>query len=494
MAMLSRLPSIVSRRWFACCVVLCLWSMWSIEHVAAAEGPQFNRDGFLMIDGKPRLILGSYEMPADENKLAELARSGFNLVHVSDAAGLDRLKKHGLYGWICVSTAIGENDQAGRDRLTQTANAVKDHPAMLVWELPDEALWNVWYGHQEWACGGQIGALRQEIEKAAAASPEQKTKWRAALARAEDRMYRGLWKESEEITDRLWQELGKTNPQPDANHSGCVAKSVALAQSLARGCQHLRQVDPKHMIWQNHAPRNSLAGLQRFNEVVDAAGCDIYPAPRGEVAGHSDLADQGLTSVGAYTDRMRAGAPGKAVWMVLQGFGWRDINEGTRNAGQGRRPHWHETRFMAYDALAHGANAILYWGTASIEKDSPLWKDMMKIARELRALEPAIVGEHPEGQPKAIAEESFGSIDPDDGPRLLLRKAGDDWVLIAVNERIQPVAFNVTKLPAALEGKTLYRLYSADECQVKDGQFHDGVADYGVGVYATSRRFEAKAE
>lgn len=474
-----------------CTAMLCCYGVARAE---ASDATRFNADGFLMVDDRPRFILGMYELPKDEAQLAELAANGFNLVHVANAAGLDRLKQHNLYGWITISTAIGEDDQAGRDRIGQTATAVKDHPSMLVWELPDEALWNVWYGRHEAATNGELASLEQAIEAAADASDQQRAGWTALLEQVRRFQGRALWDQRDAAADQLWKELGKANPTPDARYSHCVAKSIELADAMARGCEHLRQVDPKHPIWLNHAPRNSLPALQRFNRMGDAAGCDIYPAPPGTV-GHSDLVNQTLSSVGEYTDRMRAGAPGKSVWMVLQGFGWRDINERVRNhpaPNHGRRPNWHETQFMAYNALTHGANAILYWGTAYVEKDGSLWADLMHVARRIAALEPAIVGQHAQREPVAVADESFGSIDPDDGPRLMLRKTGDDWVLIAVNERNQPVAFSMKDLPEELEGKTLFRLYSNTSFTVADGGFRDGLGGHGVEVYATSRRFEAK--
>jgi hypothetical protein len=113
----------------------------------------------------------------------------------------------------------------------------------------------------------------------------------------------------------------------------------------------------------------------------------------------------------------------------------------------------------------------------------------MKIARELRALEPAILGQHPKTMPVAIADETYGSIDGQ-GPQLLLRKTDKDWVLIAVNKHNQGIAFTVSRLPKEIEGKTLYRLYSEESHIVKKGIVRDGIRGFGVHVYATSRCFE----
>ena len=455
-----------------------------------------NSDGYLMIDGAPRLIIGSYELPADDDALRCLADNGFNLVRADDRAGLDRLRRLGLYGWLCVDPRFDEKDEAARQKLSQTVERAKDHPALLVWELPDEILWNIWYSRVDRALWGEKKALQEEIEKVRTTAPAERiVAWERTLEKAQDLMFRELHEQGESLHDTLWRELGQKNPYPDARLSRCFALADAETEAVARGCRLIRQLDPGRAIWQNHAPRNVLNRLRPYNACVDAAGCDIYPAPF-TVGVHSDLKDVTLSAVGAYTDRMRAAAPGKAVWMVLQGFGWRDIDQGIRNApdpARGRRPALNETRFMAYDALVHDANAILYWGTAFIEKDGELLADLMKVSREIRALEPAIVGERSKRPPVVTADESSGSIDPGDGPRVILRRTGGEWVLVAVNEREQGVSFAVARLPKALEGRALHRLYSEETLTVQGRGFRDGILGYGVNVYATSRRFEASA-
>ena len=460
-----------------------------------AAGPLLNPDGFLLIDGAPRLVIGFYELPERDAELAALASHGFNLVRVSDRAGLDRAQQHGLCGWVTVDVRMKAGDEIGRERLLGKVTPLKDHPALLVWELPDEVVWMAWYGHFAWLFEGQKKALQGHIEEARSeATPENTALRLARLERADDLMRRGLSVEGETLYGALWQELGKEDPRPAAKLSECSARVATLTEDTVHGCRFLREIDPRHIIWQNHAPRNTLETLRRYNRAVDAAGCDIYPAP-SHGTGHSDLKDASLSAVGAYTDRMRAAAPGKAVWMVLQGFGWRDITPSFRDGPdpqKGRRPTASETRFMAYDAIVHGAQAILYWGTHYIEKDSALWADVLKTAREIRALEPAIVGRRPPAPPRTVADETAGSVEPDQGPALLLRKSGDDWLLIAANEASQGLSFTVTGLPGELEGATLQRLYSDETRTVKDGKFRDGMHPFGVHVYATSRRFEAK--
>ncbi len=110
----------------------------------------FDERGFVEIDGRPRLIIGLYELPEDDAKLKEVSDSGFNLVRApQDTVELDRIWSHGLYTWICLGQAVqlGENDTEGRQRLTEFINRYKDHQSLLVWELPDEAMWNIWWSN-----------------------------------------------------------------------------------------------------------------------------------------------------------------------------------------------------------------------------------------------------------------------------------------------------------------------------------------------------------
>jgi len=280
-----------------------------------------------------------------------------------------------------------------------------------------------------------------------------------------------------------------------------LARVQSGADGIAAGIRALRETDRHHVVWLNHAPRNSLNDLRLYSAEADMAGCDIYPAPPNFAVGHSDLADTSLAAVGAYTDRMRAAAPGKACAMVLQGFGWQDlkkhVDEHERALGVGRRPSWAESRFMAYDAILHGANALVYWGTAylkPVEKDgSPgkgppeIWKDLLRLARELRALEPALVAA-PLKAPKVRLEESCSSVE--NGILCKAWRVGEDYVVIVINETDTGLAFTLQPLPVLVEGHKLYRLYSPEEHAIAGRRLRDGIKGYSVHVYATSRRFE----
>lgn len=450
----------------------------------------------LKVEGQPRFILGLYENPKDDAVLREAVESGFNLIQCgADLAALDRLQKLGAKAWVNLGGALDlSSDTAKRAaQLQETVKRVGGHPALLLWEGPDEILWNQWWSPME-TLRAELNTMQQLAETQTALGPLSR------LAR--NRFDRGLYAEFQEARAAFWQKAGQACPHPTVRVDDAPQRVDQVGDGITAGVRLVRKLDPHHLVWLNHAPRNALTDLRRFNRAADVVGCDIYPVPANLEVTHSDLPDLGLTSVGAYTDRMRQAGPGKACAMVLQGFGWRDlrakVNEHQIALGIGRRPTFTESRFMAYDAILHGANAVLYWGTAHMKpvEDNGtavtgrprLWSDLMKLGRELRALEPALVAA-PCGKLSVRLDRTYGSVD---GAGILasLRRVGDDDVLIVVNEARDGLGFTMGRLPGRLNGRTLYRLQTQDEHKVTGSQLRDGIRPMEVHVYATSRRFE----
>ncbi|MBI3851357.1 MAG: hypothetical protein HY298_13935 [Verrucomicrobia bacterium] len=476
-------------------IVLAATSL-SVISASGGSAALLSKERMLMVHGHLRFILGLYENPKDDAVLKEAVESGFNLIQCApEVADLDRVQRLGARAWVNVGGALdlSQDDTHRRAQLTALVKRVSGHPALLVWEGPDEILWNNWWGTME-----QIRPELETMRKAA----EGKAELEALSRRARDLFERGLYADFEKVRTEFWRKAGQPSPNPSVRIDDAPARVRRSGEGITAGIRALRELDSAHVIWLNHAPRNSVADLRLYNRAVDMAGCDIYPAPANLMVGHSDLLDLGLTSVGAYTERMRQAAPGKTCAMVLQGFGWRDLkekpNEKETAVGIGRRPTWAESRFMAYDAIIHGANAILYWGTAymkPVEDDGSaasgrprMWRELLRVARELRALEPALVA-LPLKSPSVRQAETYGSID---GKGILcsLRRVDDDFVLLVVNETGDGLGFSIENLPAKLNGRTLHRLYSLEEQLVAKRSFNDGIGPREVHVYATSRRFE----
>ncbi len=493
-------PAAARIRAFLILILIGVGLVAGLATTAAAANPRLlNDEGMLLVDAKPRLILGLYENPALDADLEEAVRNGFNLFQSPpEPAALDRLHRVGAKAWVNLGGALdlGTDPTRNQARLSEMVNAVSSHPALLVWEGPDEILWNQWWVPME-----TVRAELRTMRDLAGADGDLAM----LAARAQALLARGLHPEFQSAREEFWRQSGRPCPNPSVRVDDAPDRVRTVGDGISSGIRHVRALDPRHVVWMNHAPRNSLEDLRRYNREAHMAGCDIYPAPANLDVEHSDLVDLGLSSVGAYTRRMRQAAPGRACAMVLQGFGWRDLREKVTEPqlalGIGRRPSFAESRFMAYDALLHGANAILYWGTAYLkpsEQDGApgtgrprLWKDLMRVGRELRALEPALVS-RPLRPPVIRLAPTFGSHDT---PPLVasVREVGDEVVVLIANESRQGLRFTLERLPRRCHGRTLYRLQSTEQHAVIDGRLEDGIQGTEVHVYATSRRFEPGA-
>ncbi len=109
-----------------------------------------------------------------------------------------------------------------------------------------------------------------------------------------------------------------------------------------------------------------------------------------------------------------------------------------------RRPRKDETRFMAYDAIVHGARGILYWGTQFVEKDSAFWLELLAVVKELDGLQHVLTAPDSPTKPMIGIAPTNRSLDR---TVAVLSKAvsGGDWHII-VNEFESPLAVTVSGL------------------------------------------------
>lgn len=449
---------------------------------ASGADMQINTDRMAVVDGQRVFILGLYENPGDDADLERAVQAGFNLIQARpNIESLDRLHAHGVRAWVNTGMAIDlpEDDAERRAALLAMAEPLAAHPALAVWEVPDEALWNCWYTAEGWRIAREPALLEERI--AALDDRTLAEELSERLTEANRLRGKALYAESERLADSIWDALGETPPVTGLNLSEFAAKAETLQQGLVRGYAALRAFDPKHPVWMNHAPRNTLADLTAFGLAADMVGCDIYPIPEGYSVRHSDLSNRTPASVGAYTERMQRSAPDKPVWMVLQGFGWGDIlpERPEEERELLRRPTYDETRFMAYDAVVRGARAILYWGTAYIEKDSELWEDLLRVVGELSTLQPVLSAPDADIDLSVSYAPTYGSLDRD--VRLLAKEVdGKTWIL-AVNEWEGPLVFTISGLDA-MNGTRYTDDATGETAEVVDGRLTLPIVPYGVYV------------
>lgn len=465
-----------------------------------SSSPFFTKDQKILLDGKPRFLVGMfvYDNIKNADEAKEVADAGFNFLIPLPAAGtesdykptLDLCQSNGMKAGLFLpwdNLTTSGDPELRRSKILAMVEQYKNHPALGLWVGPDEPIWQFWIR-------ADLEKLLPDAEATRTVPTEQRASFESMCARARDLYARALWKQGEEAAAKAWSLTGQKPKVQGFAMSDAARLSLECGQIMKRNCEAIRKADPAHGIYLNHAPRNSIASMKQYNEGFDMAGCDIYPVPVSRNPGHSDLPDITLTSVGAYTDRMRAALPDKPVIMILQGFGWKNLHavytkeQTEKDPELGRLPNLRETRFMAFDVIAHGASGIVYWGE-NIRDKPQLWKDMLTVTRQLKALEPALIAPEIGRKLKSRCEEIAASWDGQ-GPRVLLRKSGGDYVLIAVNECASPVHFHISGLPKEMEGKTLYRMGSEESVTVRNGSIQDGIYGSDAFVYATSRRFE----
>ena len=268
------------------------------------------------------------------------------------------------------------------------------------------------------------------------------------------------------------------------------AEARVSAENLAAGHEYLKKLDANHLLWINHAPRNTYKTLQKFSAYTDAVACDIYPViprdidadktyammPNGK---QGDLANQSLSCVGEYVRKMKKVADGKkATWIVLQGFAW----DNEANPDNPLLPTPEETRFMAYDAVINGVDGILYWGTYFDTTAIAARERIKRVAKELSKLTPVLLAPTIQHNISIDYEEMGFSIDK--GIEILAKYHDNKVYLIMANTTIGPVRATFSQLPN-IYADTLNVLFENRKVTIISGIFVDEFEPYGVHVYCT---------
>lgn len=133
------------------------------------------------------------------------------------------------------------------------------------------------------------------------------------------------------------------------------------AAGLVRAHQRLRALDPAHPLVIIQAPLGTVAQLSSYRPAFDITGADIYPVsyPPGKHAGRRS---RNIGIVGDITRKMVQASGGKPVWMTLQ-IAWSGVIPTQKHPQHVPRfPTLQQERFMAYQAIVHGARGLAFFG------------------------------------------------------------------------------------------------------------------------------------
>jgi hypothetical protein len=209
----------------------------------------------------------------------------------------------------------------------------------------------------------------------------------------------------------------------------------------------LKKLDPARLIYLNHGPTNLVSTLQSYNPGGDILATDIYPViPHGirELYGlwptgrQGDLADTHISQVGRYADKIRAVAgPSLATFMVLQAFAWENLREKDRDAAMVMYPTREQLRFMAWQAVVHGTNGILWWGLSSNSREARLWADLTAVLKEMRDHAGPLSAQAAKLPLRLTYHDTGHSLDR--GIEWMAKPAGTGHLLVLVNADPNPV-------------------------------------------------------
>lgn len=201
---------------------------------------------------------------------------------------------------------------------------------------------------QELHCWLQLGNVPDLPDRATSANEQLLT---SIVGELKDHPALGAWKGVDE----------PANPNRPAR---------VPAARLERAYRQLKAVDPAHPVVITQAPVGSLARLIPYRPAFDITGADIYPVsyPPGK---HAGKGNRDIGVVGTVTQKMVRAAGGKPVWMTLQ-VAWSGVIPSTERPNNVPRfPTLQQERFMAYQAIVHGARGLAFFGGHLTQIASP---------------------------------------------------------------------------------------------------------------------------
>jgi hypothetical protein len=229
------------------------------------------------------------------------------------------------------------------------------------------------------------------------------------------------------------------------------------AARLERAYRSLKAVDSTHPVVITQAPVGTLAQLMPYRPAFDITGADIYPVsyPPGKHAGRGN---RDISVVGTVTQKMVRAAGRKPVWMTLQ-VAWSGVIPTTQHPNNVPRfPTLQQERFMAYQAIVHGARGLSFFGghltqiarpaDAKLGWNWTFWSRVLQpLLGELTSpsIAPALSAPNAKRGVKTTAA----------GVELLTREDGNVLYVIAVRRSSSTSQVSFTGLPRKRNGRPL---------------------------------------
>jgi len=265
------------------------------------------------------------------------------------------------------------------------------------------------------------------------------------------------------------------------------------SEPLINTYNYIKTLDNEHPVYTNHGPVNLISTLKKYNPSTDVVACDIYPViPHGIKPTYAlypdgiqgDLLNTYISQVGEYTDKMKKVViNSKPLFMVLQAFAWEMLKpEAERDSTKILYPTYAQTRFMAYNAIVHGANGVIYWGANFTPQPSDFMNNLNKVTSELSGMNDVLVSETVFPNIRKSYHELRYSVDT--GVEIRVKKFNRSLYLLTVNSDKNPVRITFSGLKHFKNAKVLQE---NRVLEISKGEMTDDYKPFDVHIYQLRR-------
>lgn len=277
------------------------------------------------------------------------------------------------------------------------------------------------------------------------------------------------------------------------------------------GCRIVRSIDSFHPILCNQwlSSLEQAAEMRQWARLADVYGFSVYPVPPWRWGTRLSLVREGwphsIAVVGRQTELWKTYAPGKPIIPVMQAWAWNCLED-----GEAAYPTYRECRFMAYQAVIHGAKGLHHYGvfeprrpyfacgippnmSADLEQthadfllaqqcNRRFWSYYSNIIRELARMS-EVYTETDADWRLEIVERSSGQEGHEPRLEARVKRHADSFVILLVNASDAEVSASLRA--AELRGLALNLWGQERSIQAgPDGVFRDVLEPYGVRIYS----------
>jgi hypothetical protein len=253
------------------------------------------------------------------------------------------------------------------------------------------------------------------------------------------------------------------------------------------------KLDPNHPVYLNHAPVNLAGTMRLYNSSNEITACDIYPVipygirqmyalnPDGR---QGDLTNSSLSQVGEYVDKMRKVCNQRPLLMVLQGFAWEMLRPSReRDSTKILYPSYHDSWFMAWDAIIHGANGLIWWGTEYTPAGHPFHKDLAQVVKRLSTLNEIL--SLPDQTNKLIINYAEMGHSINKGIEVLFKQQEDTTWIFTANTEQYPVK---AELNYSFPGKDAEVLFEDRALEIRGNTITEYYKPFDVHLYKLTQK------